>query len=116
MGGDQRPVWIKAFVGRSFLTEDEAVWNEIRRVLVSLRSFGLAFEDASEPQPRPISQKIREGIERNDLYLGIFTRRFPIYPDREDQTHDQKPQKNGGPRAGSFRKVVTPSARVSVWS
>ena len=48
---DQRPVWLKAFVGRSFLEKDEAIWNEIRKMLVNLRPIGFVFEDASEAQP-----------------------------------------------------------------
>ncbi len=39
---------------------------------------GLQFEDAKEAQPRPVSEKVREGIERNDIYIGILTRRGPI--------------------------------------
>jgi tetratricopeptide (TPR) repeat protein len=42
---------------------------------------GLEFEDASEAQPRPISKKVREGIDQTDVYIGILTRRFPIYGD-----------------------------------
>ncbi len=79
MSNDQRAVWITAFVGRSFADEDEPVWNEIRKMLQNLRPIGLEFEDASEPQPRPISKKVREGIERTDVYIGILTHRFPIY-------------------------------------
>ncbi len=78
MNNEVPPVRISAFVGRSFLPEDEPVWYEIRNILESLRPMGFKFEDAKEAQLRPISEKVRQGIERNDFYIGILTRRFPI--------------------------------------
>ncbi len=73
-------VRLKAFVGRSFLPEDDSVWHEIRDILESFRPMGFQFEDAREAQPKPVSEKVREGIERNDTYIGILTRRGPIQP------------------------------------
>ncbi len=72
------PIRIRAFVGRSFLEENESLWYEIRKILESLRPIGFEFEDAKEAQLRPISDKVRQGIERNDFYIGILTRRLPI--------------------------------------
>jgi thioredoxin-like negative regulator of GroEL len=99
MSNDHRAVWIRVFVGRSFLAEDEQVWNEIRKMLQNLRPVGLEFEDASEAQPRPISKKIREGIDRTDVYIGILTRRFPIYSDTpgdgKGEVHHNTPQNWG---------------------
>jgi thioredoxin-like negative regulator of GroEL len=85
MDHDQRRVLIRAFVGRSFLEQDEPLWVQLRKVLESLRPFGFEFEDASEPQPRPISKKVKEGIERNDVYIGVLTQRFPIYASSHPQ-------------------------------
>lgn len=65
-------------MGRSFLAADEGLWFEIRRILESLRSVGFLFEDAQEAQARPISEKVRQGITRNDIYIGILSRRLPI--------------------------------------
>jgi hypothetical protein len=67
-----------AFVGRSFSPTDDKLWFEIRRILESLRSMGFVFEDAQEAQARPISEKVRRGIARNDIYIGILSRRMPI--------------------------------------
>jgi len=72
------PIRISAFVGRSFLENDQALWFEIRKILESLRPIGFEFEDAKEAQLKPISEKVRQGIERNDFYIGILTRRLPI--------------------------------------
>ncbi len=71
-------VFLTAFVGRSFLDVDELLWLEIRKILESLRPIGFRFQDANEAQPTPISKKVQRGIEQNDLYIGILTRRFPI--------------------------------------
>jgi hypothetical protein len=79
MSTDQPPVWVRAFIGRSFLSDDEELWNGIRKLLESLRPAGLEFEDAAQAEPRRISKKITEKIDRNDTYIGILTRRFPVY-------------------------------------
>ena len=78
MSNEVPAIRIRAFVGRSFLKENEALWYEIRTILESLRSIGFYFEDAKEAQLRPISEKVRQGIEENHFYIGILTRRSPI--------------------------------------
>jgi len=83
MSDEISPIRIKAFVGRSFLEQDEALWYEIRNILESLRPIGFDFEDAKEAQLRPISEKVRQGIERNDIYIGILARRLSV---KEDTT------------------------------
>lgn len=76
---DELPaIRIRAFVSRSFLPEDEAVWLEIRNVLESLRPLGFVFEDVRAAQLTPVSEKVRQGIQRNDFLIAILTRRLPI--------------------------------------
>ncbi len=75
---DPEQVRLRAFVGRSFLRNDEGLWLEIRALLESLRPIGFVFEDAQEAQPRAVSEKVRAGIDRNDVYLGILSRRDQI--------------------------------------
>lgn len=75
MNGDQRQRRLSAFVGRSFLPEDETLWTEIRALLDSLAPLGFVYEDAREAQPRGVSEKVRLGISRNDVYIGILSRR-----------------------------------------
>lgn len=58
------PVLLSAFVGRSFDPVDDAVWRDI--------------EDAKQAQLRPVSDKVQEGIGRNDIYVAILTRREGI--------------------------------------
>jgi thioredoxin-like negative regulator of GroEL len=69
---------LTAFVGRSFLPEDEALWNELRQVLDALAPLGFVYEDAKEAQPTPISEKVRAGIARNDVYIGVLSRRHRL--------------------------------------
>jgi tetratricopeptide (TPR) repeat protein len=78
MSNETAPVRISAFVSRSFLKEDEVPWFEIRKLFESLRPLGFVFEDAKEAQLRPVSEKVRQGIERNDFLIGILGRRLPI--------------------------------------
>ena len=72
------PVRLTAFVGRSFHYGDKDVWREIEEMLAALRPMGFLFEDAKEAQPRSISQKVRDGIDRNQIYVAILTRREPL--------------------------------------
>jgi len=51
---------------------------EIRGILESLLPIGFLFEDAKEAQLKQISEKVRQGIERSDIYIGILTRRFTL--------------------------------------
>jgi hypothetical protein len=64
MSNETAPVRISAFVSRSFWKEDEAPWFEIRKLFESLRPLGFVFEDAKEAQLRPVSEKVRQGIEK----------------------------------------------------
>lgn len=75
---DPEQIRLRAFVGRSFLRADEGLWLEVRTLLESLKPIGFAFEDAQEAQPRAVSEKVRSGIDRNDIYLGILSRRDQI--------------------------------------
>lgn len=69
---------LTAFVGRSFSDADKMVWHDLRDILDALKPLGFEYEDAKEAQPRPISEKIREFINSNDIYIGLLTRRFPL--------------------------------------
>lgn len=70
---------LTAFVGRSFLPSDKAVWQDLRDILDGLKPLGFEYEDAKEAQPRPVSTKVRELIVRNDVYIGLLTKRLAVY-------------------------------------
>jgi tetratricopeptide (TPR) repeat protein len=67
-----------AFVGRSFDKVDEGLWLEIQRNFNSLKRLGFFWEDAEEGQAKLISEKVKERIDRNDIFIGILTKRDPI--------------------------------------
>lgn len=69
---------LSAFIGRSFLEGDKQVWHDLREVLDALRPIGFVYEDAKEAQPRPISEKVKELVSRNDIYIGVLTQHYPI--------------------------------------
>ena len=69
---------ISAFVGRSFDPKEELLWTKISKCLDSLKPIGFSWEDAEEAQVKPISDKVKEKIERNDLFIGILTKGEPI--------------------------------------
>lgn len=70
---------LSAFVGRSFLDADKKVWHDLRDILDSLKTMGFEYEDGKEGQIRPISEKVRELILRHEIYIGILTKRHPIW-------------------------------------
>lgn len=79
MTTDIKTIRLSAFVGRSFLPDDKTIWHELRDILDSHKSMGFEYEDAKEAQLRPISDKVRELIMRHEIYIGVLTRRFPIW-------------------------------------
>ena len=70
---------LSAFVGRSFLDDDKNVWNDLRDIFDSLKSIGFEYEDGKEGQIRPISEKVQEIILRHEIYIGVLTKRYPIW-------------------------------------
>src|SRR5947208_17009320 len=74
----EAPIRLRAFVGRSFLEGDKQIWYDLRDLLDTLRPIGFVYEDAKEAQVRPVSEKVRELVQRNEIYIGVLTRRYPI--------------------------------------
>ncbi|MBI5005754.1 MAG: hypothetical protein HZB95_01385 [Nitrosomonadales bacterium] len=70
---------LSAFVGRSFLDDDKKIWHDLRDILDSLKTMGFEYEDGKEGQIRPISEKVQELIMRHEIYIGILTKRYPIW-------------------------------------
>lgn len=66
---------VSAFIGRSFNKAGEPLWIEISKFLDSLKKVGFDWENAEEGQARPISDKVKEKIARNDIFIGILLKR-----------------------------------------
>jgi tetratricopeptide (TPR) repeat protein len=60
-----------AFVGHSFADEDEKLVEQIKEFLSKL---GVKCDSGKRPEPRGISDKIKERIHAAELFVGIFTR------------------------------------------
>lgn len=60
------------FVGHSFLPEDAIVASA---VVGSLRAVGLQVFTGEKPKAGRISDKVKELIDSQDIFVGIFTRR-----------------------------------------
>ena len=74
---------ITAFVARSFASEDEPKILPIINFLDSFRPLGFVWETAEPAEVESVSEKVRQKIDECDAFVGIFTRRHPIYATRE---------------------------------
>src|SRR5229473_3746888 len=70
---------ITAFVARSFDPRDEQKIEPILRFLNSFRAAGFLAESAEQAEVESVSQKVRRMIDASDVFVGIFTRRHPVY-------------------------------------
>jgi hypothetical protein len=61
-----------AFVGQSFLPADEPLNSSIASIL---RALGLTVLTGEKPRATSVSKKVRERIDRSDVFVGIFSRR-----------------------------------------
>ena len=66
---------ISAFVGHSFLQKDRTLIDSIKQILQSL---GVICDSGDKPEGNSISNKILTRIERNDIFVGVFTKRSKL--------------------------------------
>lgn len=71
---------ITAFVACSFSPEDKGKIQPIMAFLESFRPLGFVCDTAEPAEVESVSKKVREMIDASDVFVGIFTRRHPIYP------------------------------------
>lgn len=60
-----------AFVAHSFSEGDEQLVEQIKEFLSKL---GLKCDSGKKPEPREISDKIKQRIQAAEVFVGIFTR------------------------------------------
>ena len=73
---------IKAFIARSFTKTDE---EKLRPLLDQLNTFaqlGFICESAKPAESEQVSEKIQRMIHDADVFIGFFTRKYPIAADR----------------------------------
>ena len=67
---------IKAFVGHSFLKDDKETVDRFKEYFNSLaKSMDFQWEDAQEVQIKSLSDKVKQKIERKNLFIGIITKK-----------------------------------------
>lgn len=66
---------MKAFIGHSFDERDEALINKICAFLTQR---DVHWETGLKAQNKSVSDKVKERIDRNDFFIGIFTINAPI--------------------------------------
>jgi len=64
-----------AFVGHSFASTDDSV-NQM--IITCLQNLGVAVETGSRPKADRISDKVKRLIDRQFIFVGVFTRRDKI--------------------------------------
>jgi lipopolysaccharide biosynthesis regulator YciM len=70
---------LTAFVARSFDPGDEQRIQPILNFLDTFRKAGFIWESADAAEVESVSKKVRDMIDRKDLFIGFFTRRHPVY-------------------------------------
>lgn len=70
---------ITAFVARSFSEQDEQKIAQILSFLDSFQKSGFLWRTAEPADVESVSRKVRDMIDCSDVFVGIFTRRYPIY-------------------------------------
>lgn len=73
------PHLLKAFIARSFLPEDEKRLEPILSFLETFKSIGFICRSAEPAEVESVSAKVRRLIDDSDVFIGIFTRRYPFY-------------------------------------
>lgn len=82
---------LKAFVAKSFASMDEGKTQKVERLLDRFRPLGLTWETAERAEIESVSQKVRQRIDECDIFVGVFTRRHPIFSEDLEQEPDQRP-------------------------
>jgi tetratricopeptide (TPR) repeat protein len=70
---------LNAFIARSFLPEDERRLKSVLHFLETFEKMGFICRHAEAAEVQSVSAKVRALIDKSDVFVGIFTRRHPIY-------------------------------------
>src|SRR5260370_573034 len=77
---------LKAFVAKSFALGDESKTRKVEDLLNGVRPLGLTWETAERAEIESVSQKVRQNLDDCDVFVGIFTRRHPIFSEDAEMT------------------------------
>jgi tetratricopeptide (TPR) repeat protein len=70
---------LNAFVARSFAPQDEGRIRPVLQFLDTFRGVGFFWETAEAAEVMSVSEKVRRMIDEKDVFIGFFTRRYPVY-------------------------------------
>jgi len=70
---------ISAFIARSFDDSDSPKIDPILKFLDSFRSNGFICETAERAEVESVSKKVRGIIDECQVFVGILTKRYPVY-------------------------------------
>src|SRR6266852_1301957 len=70
---------LNAFVARSFAAQDEGRIQPVLDFLDTFREAGFFWETAEPPEVESVSAKVRRMIDEKEVYIGFFTKRYPVY-------------------------------------
>jgi tetratricopeptide (TPR) repeat protein len=70
---------LNAFVARSFDPQDEERIRPVLEFLETFRDAGFFCESADRAEVESVSKKVRGMIDERQVFIGFFTRRYPVY-------------------------------------
>ncbi len=70
---------LNAFVARSFDPKDEERIRPILEFLGTFRDAGFLCESADRAEVESVSKKVRDMIDERQVFVGFFTRRYPVH-------------------------------------
>lgn len=70
---------LTAFVAKSFRREDRQKTEIIEQFLDRFKKLGFVRTTAEQAEVESVSQKVRSLIDTSDAFVGILTRRHPLY-------------------------------------
>lgn len=71
---------IAAFIACSFSPADKFKIQPILAFLDSFQPLGFIWRTAEPAEVESVSKKVRGMVDESDVFVGVFTRRHPIYP------------------------------------
>jgi hypothetical protein len=84
---------LRAFLARSFQSADNEKIRPIQELLESFRPLGFVWETAERAELESVSKKVQQKIDECDVFVGVFTRRYPIFATDE---HGETPELEAG--------------------
>src|ERR1700739_987702 len=71
---------IIAFIARSFAKDDEQRLGPLLDFLKAFEPLGFKCHSAQPAEAESVSQKIQKLIRESDVFIGMFTRKYAVYP------------------------------------